>query len=171
MRIQLGYDIGYAFEQPTPMIVTLNVHYSRASDLERPDTMTTTPSVPYVSYRDGFGNWCNRLRAPAGSFAIRADTVIQDPGNPDEVPRWSEQLAVEDLPQETLVYLLGSRYCETDLLTEAAWDLFGRAPKGWPLVQAISTFVHEHLVFDYESARPTMTAMEAFQQGKELFKE
>src|SRR5664279_6217078 len=105
MRIQVGYDIGYQFEHATPMIVTLNVHYSRASDLERPDTMITSPSVPYLSYRDGFGNWCNRVVAPAGPFSIRADTVVRDPGTPDEAPPWSQQLPVEDLPQETLVYL------------------------------------------------------------------
>jgi transglutaminase-like putative cysteine protease len=166
MRIRLGYDIGYEFAQPTPMIATLNVHYSRASDLEHPDTMMTTPSTPYVSYRDGFGNWVNRLTAPAGLISLHADTVISDSGVPDEVPRWSEQLAVENLPSDTLVYLLGSRYCETDRLSEAAWDLFGREPKGWPLVQAIREFVHQHIAFGYEWARPTKTALEAFQEGR-----
>ncbi len=111
------------------MIVGLNVHYSRASDLERPDTMTCAPSVPYVSYRDGFGNWCNRVTAPAGRFTIMADTVVRDRGAPDVVPVDSRQVQVQDLPEETLVYLLGSRYCETDRLSEAAWDLFGVKPK------------------------------------------
>jgi transglutaminase-like putative cysteine protease len=166
VRIRLGYDIGYQFEQQTPMIVTLNVHYSRSSDLEGPDTMITSPSVPYVSYRDGFGNWCNRVVAPAGAFTICADTVVQDDGRPDVVPAWTQQLPVQDLPQETLVYLLASRYCETDRLGEVAWELFGRTEKGWPLVQAISTFVHQHLVFDYASARPTKTALEAFEEGR-----
>jgi transglutaminase-like putative cysteine protease len=166
VRIRIGYDIGYELPQPTPMIATLNVHYSRVSDLESPDTMTTTPSTPYVSYRDGFGNWVNRLTAPEGLLTLRAETVINDPGLPDDVPRWSEQLAVQDLPEETLVYLLGSRYCETDRLSEAAWDLFGRTPKGWPLVAAISEFVHRHIAFGYAWARPTKTALEAFQEGR-----
>jgi transglutaminase-like putative cysteine protease len=166
MRIKLGYDIGYRFEQPTPMIVTLNVHYGRVSDLERPDTMMTSPPTPYVSYRDGFGNWCNRLKAPAGDFTIRADTVIRDPGTVDAVPVAGEQLPVENLPQETLVYLLGSRYCETDRLSEFAWNTFGTAEKGWPLVQAISSYVHEHIVFDHGAARPTKTALEALQEGR-----
>jgi transglutaminase-like putative cysteine protease len=166
MRIRLGYDIGYQFEQPTPMIVTLNVHYSRISDLERPDTMITSPSVPYVSYRDGFGNWCNRVRAPAGAFSLRADTVVRDSGLTDAVPRTGWQLPVEDLPEETLVYLLGSRYCETDRLLAFAWDTFGTVPQGWQLVEAISSFVHGHIVFDHESARPTKTALEALEEGR-----
>jgi transglutaminase-like putative cysteine protease len=166
MRIRLGYDIGYRFEQPTPMIVTLNVHYSRASDLERPDTMVTSPPVPYVSYRDGFGNWCNRVTALAGDFTLRADTVIRDPGTLDAIPTGCEQLPVESLPQGTLVYLLGSRYCETDSLSEFAWDTFGRAAKGWPLVQAISSFVHDRLTFDHAAARPTKTAAQALHEGR-----
>lgn len=166
MRIRLGYQIGYTFEQPTPMIATVNVHYSRASDLECPDTMTCTPSVPYVSYRDGFGNWCNRISAPAGHFTMSAQTVIRDGGAPDPVPVDGQQVPVPDLPQETLVYLLGSRYCETDRLSEAAWDLFAEEPQGWPVVQAISSYVHRHLVFDYNSARPTMSALDAFREQR-----
>jgi transglutaminase-like putative cysteine protease len=170
MRIRLGYDIGYRLVQPTPMIVTLNVHYSRASDLERPDLMTISPAVPYTSYRDGFGNWVNRLVAPAGDVNLRADTVVRDPGLPDAVPDPAtgadRQLAVQDLPQETLVYLLGSRYCETDRLTEAAWDLFAAVPQGWQLVQAISEYVHQHIDFDYFAARPTKTALDAFHEGR-----
>jgi transglutaminase-like putative cysteine protease len=167
MRIRLGYDIGYRFEQPTPMIVTLNVHYGRASDLERPDTMVTSPPVPYVSYRDGFGNWCNRVTAPAGDFTLRADTVIRDPGVLDPGPFVGEQqMPVENLPQETLVFLLASRYCESDALSEFAWKTFGHAAKGWPLVQAISSYVHEHVVFDHTAARPTKTAVETLHEGR-----
>lgn len=162
MRIRLGYDIGYRLQQPTPMIATLNVHYSRAGDLESPDTMATQPSTPFTSYRDDFGNWINRLTAPAGLFTIRADTVIRDPGTPDATPNGGAQLPVEDLPPDVLVYLLGSRYCETDLLTEAAWDHFGSTPSGWERVQAISSFVHQHITFDYFSARPSMTALDVF---------
>jgi transglutaminase-like putative cysteine protease len=166
MRIRLGYDIGYRFDQATPMIVTLNAHYSRSSDLEQPDTMMTFPSVPYVSYRDGFGNWCNRVTAPAGDFTIRADTVIRDRGTRDAVPGQGAQVPVEALPQETLVYLLGSRYCETDRLSDFAWSTFAHTMQGWPLVQAISTFVHDHVIFDHAAARPTKTALEALEEGR-----
>jgi transglutaminase-like putative cysteine protease len=166
MRIRLGYDIGYTLEQPTPMIITLNVHHSRVSDLERPDTMITSPSVPYESYRDGFGNWCTRVSAPAGPFTLHADTVVRDPGTVDAVPTGGEQVPVEHLPQETLVFLLGSRYCESDRLSEFAWDTFGGTAPGWPRVQAINAFVHDHLTFDYFSARPTKTAMDAFQEKR-----
>ena len=166
MKIRIGYSLSYEFEQPTPMIVTLNVHYSRVSDLLTPDTMLTSPSTPYVSYRDSFGNWCNRIAAPSGRFVIRADGVIHDSGRPDDVPHGAVQHAVEDLPQETLIYLLPSRYCESDRLSEIAWALFARTPTGWPRVQEISRWVHEHVSFGYHWARPTRTAWDTYQEAQ-----
>ena len=73
-----------------------------------------------------------------------------------------QQHPVEDLPDEALVFLLGSRYCETDRLSEIAWSLFGTTPLGWGRVQAICDYVHQHIVFGYKHARATRTAWEAF---------
>jgi hypothetical protein len=103
------------------MIVTLNLHYTRASDLVHPDQMRTDPWVPMNMYRDGFGNWCTRLVAPAGHIRLSADTVINDRGTRDPEFPMAMQHPVECLPEETLVYLLPSRYCESDLLSETAW--------------------------------------------------
>ncbi len=166
MQIRVGYDLRYAFPRPTPMILTLNVHYSRASDLVRPDLMLTDPAVPIRSYRDGFGNWCTRLVAPQGQLRIFADAVINDPGTPDPVSPAAEQHAVEALPEETLVFLLGSRYCETDRLSDAAWRLFAQSPLGWARVQAVCDFVNHHIQFGYEFASPTKTAWEVFSERR-----
>ena len=165
MQIRVGYELRYTFPQPTPMILTLSVHYSRVSDLVRPDYMVTEPAVPIRSYRDGFGNWCSRLVAPAGNLRITTDTIIYDRGEPDIVAPWAQQIPTEALPEETLVYLLGSRYCQTDQLSNLAWSLFGSAPTGWGRVQAICDFVHRHIKFGYQFARPTKTAWEAYNEG------
>lgn len=162
MRIRVGYELIYECPQPTPMILMLNVHYSRVSDLESPDILMTDPALEVEAYRDGFGNWCNRLVAPAGRLRIWADAVIRDKGLADPQHPAAEQLPVEDLPGETLCYLLGSRYCETDRLSETAWQLFGDGPTGWGRVQAICDFVHNHITFGYEHSRPTRTAAEGF---------
>jgi hypothetical protein len=131
MKIRVGYELIYDFPQPTPMIMVLGTHFTRASDVVLPDYLTTSPSVPIFPYRDVFGNWCSRIVAPAGRMRLSADGVIWDTGLPDVVAPAAPQHAVEDLPAETLIYLLGSRYCETDRLTEAAWTLFGNSPLGW----------------------------------------
>ncbi|MGH8554687.1 MAG: transglutaminase-like domain-containing protein [Gammaproteobacteria bacterium] len=165
MQIRIGYELIYDCPQPTPMILTLNVHFTRVSDIIVPDHLITNPSVPIRAYRDGYGNWCSRIVTPKGEIQLSADAVVKDTGEPDEVAPSAQQHPVQDLPEETLVFLLGSRYCETDRLSEAAWDLFSKSSTGWGRVQAICDFVHGHIHFGYEHARSTKTAWEAFNEG------
>lgn len=163
MRFRLGCELRYHFPQPTPMIALLNVHYSRFGDLERPDHLVSDPRVPIHSYRDTFGNWCSRLVAPAGDFVMGTDSIIRDSGLPDQFDLSAEQHKVEDLPPETLMYLLPSRYCEVDLMIGEAGRLFAHTAPDGSRVQAICDFVHNHLTFDYKTAQPTRTANLAYQ--------
>ncbi len=165
MLIQVGYELVFNCPQETPMILMLNIHYSRASDIVTPDCLITDPETPVTAYRDGFGNWCSRIVAPMGRIRLTSTGVVRDSAQPDVLTPGAQQHALQDLPEETLVFLLGSRYCETDLLSEAAWSRFGQSPPGWARVQAICDFVHNHIAFDYQKARPTRTAWEAFNEG------
>lgn len=166
MQIRVGFEMEYECRGPTPMILALSIHYSRASDLLRPDHLLTQPAVPVTMYRDLFGNWCSRLVAPAGRFTVSADALVKDTGLPDVVATDAVQTPVERLPESTLVYLLGSRYCETELLSDVAWQRFGAGPTGWARVQAICDFVHRHIEFGYPHARATRTAWEAYKEGR-----
>jgi len=164
LQIAIGYELIYQLPQATPMILVLNVHHSRAADIIVPDILTTTPHVPVTAYRDGFGNLCSRLVAPAGRFRIASAGTVWDSGLPDLHHPTAQQHEVQDLPEETLEFLLGSRYCETDELTAPAWALFGHTPPGWARVQAVCDFVHKHIKFDYMQARATRTAAQAFRE-------
>lgn len=164
MKLRVGYELVYDCPQPTPMILALNIHYTRASDILVPDHIVTRPSVPVSAYRDGFGNWCTRLTAPRGEITLSSLAVVSDTGKPDVVIASADQHQVQNLPEETLVYLLGSRYCETDLLSEMAWKLFESTTPGWHRVQAICDFVHQHITFGYENTRATKTAWDAFNE-------
>jgi transglutaminase-like putative cysteine protease len=166
MKIRIGYELIYDLPQSTPMIMVLGTHFSRASDIIVPDHLNTSPSVPIYPYRDAYGNWCSRIVAPAGRVRLSADGVVHDTGLSDVVVPSAPQSAVEDLPAEALIFLLGSRYCETDRLSDAAWNLFAKAPPGWGRVQAICDYVHRHIAFGYEYARATKTAWETFNDGK-----
>ena len=139
-----------------PFYPGLRCHRARSSHHQ--------PSVPISPYRDVFGNWCSRIVAPAGRMRLSADGVVRDTGLPDVIASSATQHKVEELPAETLIYLLGSRYCETDRLSDAAWNLFENSPPGWARVQAICDFVHHHITFGYEHARPTMTALGCLQR-------
>jgi transglutaminase-like putative cysteine protease len=166
MRIRVGYELIYDCPQSTPMMLMLHIHHTRAPDIIMADQVTTSPSVPITSYRDGFGNWCSRLVAPSGRTRIASAAVLHDDGAQDPVRPSAVQHLVQDLPPEVLVFLLGSRYCETDRLSEAAWQMFGQTPMGWARVQAICDFVHGHVAFNYADARPTRTAWEAFNERR-----
>jgi transglutaminase-like putative cysteine protease len=165
MNIRIGYAMEFDCPQPTPMIFNLNVHSSRVSDLLTRDDMTFQPSIPSAAYRDSFGNWCTRVVAPAGRLRVTSDVTIHDSGIPDLVAPWAMQTQVQDLPEEALLFLLGSRYCETDQLSETAWSLFGNAPTGWARVQTICDWVHNHVRFGYENARMTRSALDTWREG------
>jgi transglutaminase-like putative cysteine protease len=159
---QVGYELIYDCPQWTPMMLMVNIHHSRASDIVVPDCLTTNPSVPLTFYRDAFGNWCTRLVAPPGLIRLTATAIVNDSGMPEPVALSDRQHAVQDLPEECLQFLLGSRYCETDRLSDVAWSLFGNASSGGQRVQAICNYVHRHITFGYANARSTKTAWEVF---------
>jgi transglutaminase-like putative cysteine protease len=166
MLIKTGFEIEYGAESPTPMVIMLNIHPSRVHDLVGPEVIVTEPHVPIRHYHDSFGNFCGRLTAPAGGIRLLGSALVRDSGLPDEVAPDAQQLAIEDLPDECLLYLMASRYCETDKLGDVAWGLFKDTPPGWARVQAIVDFVHNHLTFGYDHARPTKTAHDAFVERK-----
>jgi len=164
VNLNVGYEFIYQCERATPMLFVLNIHSERAPDIIIADRMTTTPPVEVTTYRDLFGNWCSRLVAPAGDFRMTASATLRDSGEPDGAMPDARQHAVEELPDDTLQFLLPSRYCETELLSDIAWSLFGSTPEGWPRVQAICDFVHQHVTFGYEHARVTKTAWDVYRE-------
>lgn len=162
MRIRAGYDLVYHCPQPTPMILVVNIHPSRRVDLLTDQVVSFSPPVQGWDFTDSFGNVCTRIIAPAGRTRITTEFDIYDHGQPDIVAPGAAQHAIGDLPDDTLVYLMGSRYCETDKLGEFAWSTFGATEPGWARVQAICDFVHDHIRFDYSRADATRTAWGAF---------
>ena len=142
------------------MLLTLHVRPERKPDLERPEKLAVTPPVPYRTYLDGFGNRCTRLVAPPGTLRLSNHFIIRDSGVQESLPWGAGQAEVDDLPDDVLLFLLGSRYCDTDRLATEAWKLFGQIPPGWPRAQAILNYVHERITFGYQHARADRTASE-----------
>ena len=164
MQLRTGFELVYHFPQVTPIILAVNIHESRAADLVVPDHLITEPPIPTRLYIDGFGNRCHRVLAPAGRLRLTTDCVIRDSGEPDAKIYGATQASVQDLPEAMLVFLLGSRYCETDLLSETAWQLFGGTMPGYARVQAICDYVHRHIAFNYQNARATRSAADVYRE-------
>ena len=143
MLIKIGFDIEFELRGPTPMVLMLFVHPSRENDLRRPEELQVEPDLPVSYYTDLFGNRCARLLAPAGNLRLTLETLIEDSGELDPQSPDAVQHNIEKLPDDTLAFLMPSRYCEVDKLSEVAWKLFGETPPGWPRVKAICDWVHQ----------------------------
>jgi transglutaminase-like putative cysteine protease len=166
MLIRLGYEMVFHLPAPTPMLLLLYTHPSRAATLKRPDRVRTEPEIRVEEFTDCHGNRCGRLLAPAGTLRLGGDTLVEDSGQPDPVHPDASQHAVEDLPAQVLPFLLASRYCEVDRLSDVAWDLFSHTPPGWPRVQAVCDWVHANVRFGYEFARSTKTAHDVYTERR-----
>jgi transglutaminase-like putative cysteine protease len=164
MDIKVGFELTYAAAQPTPMVIMLNIHPSRQADIIGNETVIAEPDVPIRFYHDGFGNVCGRLVAPAGGVTLKGAALVRDSGLPDEVMPSAQQLPIEQLPNELMLYLMPSRYCETDKLTDIAWSLFAKTEPGWKRVAAITEFVHEHVTFGYQHAHYMKSAQDVYEQ-------
>jgi transglutaminase-like putative cysteine protease len=162
MLIRLGYDIQFDIPAAVPMVAMLNVHPSRVPDLVEPDELQTEPQLEVSNYIDGFGNRCARFVAPPGPLRLSTSTLIRDSGEPDAVNWAAREPSVAELPSEMLCYLLSSRYCEVDRFSNIAFELFGHLLPGWGRVQAICDWVHNKVVFNYQQARPTKTALDVY---------
>ncbi|MCO5064540.1 MAG: transglutaminase family protein [Rhizobiaceae bacterium] len=161
MLIRLGYEIEVACDSPMPLVSLLEIHPERRGDIRSEAPVATRPNVKSETYSDLYGNICRRFHVPVGDFAIRYDALVNDSGDTDEINPLARQMPVEKLPPEALSFLLGSRYCETDHLSDLAWSTFGSVPDGWARVQAICDYVHNRLSFGYGYARSTRTAAQA----------
>jgi transglutaminase-like putative cysteine protease len=162
MRIRLGYDIQFQVPVPVPVVAMLNVHPSRAGNLLEPDRLGIEPDVLQEQYIDSFGNVCCRFTAPPGLLRLWNSTLIEDSGEVDAHDYSAREIPVADLPPETLQFLLSSRYCEVDLMSNTAAQLFGSIPPGWQRVQAICDWVHQNVTFGYQFASRTKSAADVY---------
>jgi transglutaminase-like putative cysteine protease len=164
MLIRVGYEVVFQVPARTPMLLMLCTHPSQAGSLRETDNVHVEPDVPVEEFADVFGNRCSRLVAPPGTLRLWNMTLIEDSGEPDEVRASAQQEPVENLPLEVLPFLLASRYCEVDKLTDIAWSLFGQTRLGWPRVQAVCDWVHNNVQFGYQFASPFKSAADVYQQ-------
>lgn len=164
MLIRVGHRVAIQVDQPTALYTLMGVHPVRQADMRWSRSQILNRPATASSFIDGFGNECQRLVAQPGVTFLQYDAVVEDPGKPDAAAPEAGQVPPDRLPDEYLVYLLGSRYCETDRLSPLAWKLFGDVPEGWSRVQAICDYVHDRLTFSYGFARATRTAVEAHEE-------
>ena len=166
MQLRIGYELAFEVPAPTTILCMLRVRPENEPALLRPEAPKVDSADRVREYIDGFGNRVDRLDVPAGTLRLTNEAIIEVDPRPDPVTPDAVQHDVSELPDDALVYLLSSRYCEVDRLGDVAWDLFGNGPRGWGRVKAVCNWVHNHLTFDYQSARPTKTAADAYDEKR-----
>jgi transglutaminase-like putative cysteine protease len=165
MLLRVNLEIVFTVPQPTAIVLMLYLHPSVAGLVRKPERLEVEPQVAVAEYTDVYGNHCGRVLVPAGRVVFRNDAIVEDSGQTDRQAWGAHQSSIQELPYDTLLFLLASRYCEVDSeLKEIAWALFGHLPAGWPLVQAVCNYVHQHIRFDYQQARANRTALEIYRE-------
>jgi transglutaminase-like putative cysteine protease len=162
MRIRVGCDFQYRSSAPAPTIWQVRPRDDGPHQVLA-DTWETTPPLPTASYRDAYGNLCDRLTLPQGPAAVRYDALLEAPSDFDPADKGAAQVPVDALPEEALVFLLPSRFCLSDVLKDVAWQLFGSTERGWPRVQAVCDWVHDNVRFAYGSSNPLTSALDVYE--------
>jgi transglutaminase-like putative cysteine protease len=162
MEIRIGYELVFDMPRPTSMLLMLYLHPERAASLTGSERVRIEPATRSEDFVDWFGNRAARIVAQPGPLRIRYDNVVTDSGQPDAPIDGLRLHAAHEMPPECWQYLLASRYCEVDRMSEIAWDLFGRTPESWKRVQSVLDWVHSNVRFGYAFARPTKTAFDVY---------
>jgi transglutaminase-like putative cysteine protease len=166
MLIRIGYELVFDIPAPTPMVLMLYTYPAQAHVLQRPEYIAVEPDVPLTGFTDCFGNRCARLVAPAGKLRLSYDNVAWDGGQPEPSIEGQTLHPVQDLPPDVLQFLLASRYCEVDRMSDLAWQTFGHTPATWERVKAVVDWAHGHVEFGYQYASPTKTAHDVCQEKR-----
>lgn len=164
VQISIGCGFGFDVAVATHAVVLVEPHVDEETRVKNA-CFASDPVVPSTQYLDLFGNRCRRITLPAGPMELRFGAVVADPGEPDRVDVEAVEQHPSDLPDDALVFLLPSRYCQSDQVAAVAFELFGDMPQGWSRVQGISQWVHERIGFDYGAASPATTAEDVLREG------
>ncbi len=164
MRLHVGCEFHYESPAPTPAVVLVQPHPDPAHRILE-EGWETEPAIERHGYLDLYRNRCERLILPTGRSMLRYDASVEVTGDADPVAPETPQRAVEDLPDEVLVYTLASRYCPTETLSQVAWNLFGGTPPGWARVQAVCDWIHQNIRYGQLRSTPMTTAVDVYVGG------
>ena len=169
MLIRSEFDIQFHLPQSLPIVAMLRLHPSLDPLVRAPEelkiehiNLDAATIIEAEEYIDSFGNRCSRFVAPQGAIRVSGRSLVENDEQPDVICTEARQHPVEELPSEVLQFLLSSRYCQVDQMSQVAGDMFGHTSPGWARAVWIRDWVHNHVRFDYKTARPTKTALDVF---------
>lgn len=165
ITVRVGCSLAYEVTGSASLLLNLKL----ASDprrLVRFEALSMGNNLPFDEFTDSHGNRVCRVRLEPGTNCVRHDAIVAMSSQPDNyglIP--GEPPDVAYLPAPLLRYTLPSRYCDSDKLTDFAWERFGHIEHGWPRVQAISHWIHQNFEYRYLSGQSDLSAWDVLQRG------
>ncbi len=164
MKLKISCELDYLTKENVPLILMLRPR-SGAGQWVSKEEYLFIPNVRVAEYTDSYGNICQRMIAPEGNFSIKTTAVVET-NDELEVNFVAEFVPVEQLPNEILIYILPSRYCESDKLANLALEIAGNLPMGYAQVDAIRQWVKDHILFEYGHSTTSTSAQDTLQNRK-----
>lgn len=158
MRLSAGCHLSFSAIAPTPVILMLRPRSGWGQWVVKEEYLLT-PSIPVVEYTDSYGNLCQRLVVPEGDLDVKTTVEVEAPDQIDASPG-APFIAVQNLPESVLQFLLPSRYCQSDCLGDLANDIVANVEPGYDQVDAIRQWIEETIQYEYGTSNPSTSAVE-----------
>lgn len=159
IETEIGCTFEFVASRPTHAIVMVEPHFAESGRIVE-TRFELDPSDVSTVYLDHFGNSCRRVNLAEGPVTMTYSAVMSTPADADPVALDAGEVPPDVLPDEALMFVLPSRFCQSDLIADIAFAEFGQVQPGWVRVQAISDWVHTALTFQYGSSSPSVSAMD-----------
>ncbi len=158
MKLKVGCQLDYQTTQNTPLILLVRLHAGAEQSILQ-ETFSVTPQVAVREYLDLYGNYCKRLISPQGRFSVATTAIVET----EEFVDTNEQAnftLIQDLPSEALLYLLPSRFCESDKLNSKAFEIIDPMSTGYQMVEAIRQWVRANIKYEYDHSTSSTSALD-----------
>ena len=164
-RLRVGCEFVHELAWPVAFVLQVEPRPDAVAAIIDAD-LRTDPAAAVHHYTDLYGNVCARLSLGPGRTRIRYEALVDVDTGVDAADPGARQLAPADLPDDTLQFTLASRYCQSDLLSNTAWALFGDTAPGWERATAVVDWVHRNVTFAHGSSTPDTTAVDIYLQRR-----
>jgi transglutaminase-like putative cysteine protease len=158
MRLNAGCKLLFEASAPSSLIVMLRPRSGpgqrvvREANEVRPDTVAT-------DFVDINGNLCQRLLVAPGCFQIENTVTVETADRIDIAPG-AAFVPVHELPEYALPFLLPSRYCQSDLLSDLARTIVEGREFAYDQVEAISGWIHANVEYCYGTSNASTSALD-----------
>lgn len=158
MRLFAGCDMTLEATEPCPTVAMLRPRSGQAQWLAS-ESYQFDPPVRATEHVDAYGNLCQRFEIAPGSMRIRFSAIV-DTDDVIAVEPSAAATPVSQLPDDALQFMLQSRYCPSDKMVAEALQIAGGLPAGYAQVEAIRTWVHQNIAYQYGVSTATTDALD-----------